>query len=439
MYLVDLWNMELEAARMMTHKVSIFSSTRNLLVEFRRKHIFLPLMTISLVSMTSNGGIVYSTVETFDDPVLLGVSQGVGVWYPDRYAPDVFESYDLNGENVLRIGIDPGDGAQDRPSQFVSDDPEGFYNTQGRQYDLDPETVQVSAMIYFPADWEGATTRRRSDLWVVASNESAELAIIPIIGIANNDGTPVIRFFNSSTGLWTNTVIQPVVGQWYRFDILLRDGKIIYVVNDLEVGRIDSNGAFQFDQAVLQAYNYNDSRLDPIYQSSDAYDAYWDNFSADFILVGDYRPDLSINDTRGGRYKGNNVYTPGGGTALRERLDYRGRASAYMRMENDGGLMDTIDLSGFESSKNIARTRVFMLTGGRINITGAVLRGVYQMEMPPRSRVVVSTESKLQGKAKRRLRKKNRGRARYQIRLLATSVGNPALQDAVRFRPIFIK
>lgn len=397
----------------------------------------LVLGSMFAVSFSANGGIFYNTVESFDDPLMLGASQAAGVWYPDRYAPDSFESFDLSGENVLRIGIDPSDGAQNRPPQYV--EAMGFYNTQGRQYDLPAETVQITAMIYFPETWEGATTRRRSDLWAIANNESAELAFIPIIGIANNDGTPVIRYFNSSIGLWTNTSVTPVAGRWYRFDILLRDGLIIYVVNGREVGRIDANAAVQFDQAILQAYNYNDSRLDPSLQSADAYDAYWDNFSADFILTGDYRPDLSINDTRGGKYKGNNKYTPGGGTALVESFNYTSKASAFMRLENDGGLTDTIDLSGNESRKSVAKTRVFMLTGGRTNISGAVLRGVYRMEMSPGERVVVTTESKLRGSAKRRLRTKARGRVSAQIRLVGTSIGNTALRDAVRFKAIFVK
>jgi hypothetical protein len=222
------------------------------------------------------GATAYNTVVTFDDPLPLAAAQAPDVWYVDRYAPAAFESFDLSGENVLRIAIDGvTDGSAGRGSQSDT-----FYNTQGRKFDLPQGTVALSAEVYYPSSYEGATTRARTDLWGTAYDASSSISWYPIIGVANVDGTPVIRFYDSNgAGGWVNTSITPVGDTWYRFEMILDGSEVVYLVDGSEVGRLDSGGSVRMDNVILQAYNFNDPALPVEQQSTVSYDAYWDNLA----------------------------------------------------------------------------------------------------------------------------------------------------------------
>jgi hypothetical protein len=216
------------------------------------------------------------------------------VWYVDRYAPAAFESFEFNGEMVLRIAIDGvNDGADNRGAESDT-----FFNTQGRKFDLPLGTYALSGELYFPADWAGVDSRRRSDLWATAVDSSNAISFYPIAGIVNTDGTPVIRYWDSNSG-WINTTITPAADSWYKFGLLLEGADLVIYVNDSEVGRLDSNESVALQNVILQAYNFNDPSLGDEEQSSDSYDAYWDNISYQYPEVRNLTQDtlhLTIGD-----------------------------------------------------------------------------------------------------------------------------------------------
>lgn len=215
---------------------------------------------------------LFNTVLTFDEPLELAPGQTPGAWFPDRYAPAAFEVVEMDGNKVLRLSIDPADGAQSRPGGYGS----MFYNTQGRKLDLPAGTYALAADLLFPASWQG-DVRRRSDLWATAIKDTGEISFYPIAGIANNTGTPVIRYWDGAD--WANTDLPLVADTWYRFELEIVGEEIVVRVNGIEAGRIaDANGSVALRDVIIQGYNYNDPALGEM-QSAEGYDIYWDNLS----------------------------------------------------------------------------------------------------------------------------------------------------------------
>ena len=73
-----------------------------------------------------------SVVLTFDDPPVLDAPGG---WVVDRYAPAIFQSAIVGGENVLEFGVSQDDRQGLRPSGFTTE----FRNTQGRKLEDLPD------------------------------------------------------------------------------------------------------------------------------------------------------------------------------------------------------------------------------------------------------------------------------------------------------------
>src|SRR5262249_15795173 len=78
-----------------------------------------------------------------------------GTWYPDRYAPAGFTPGQTGGgqTGVLDEFISASDKDGSRPPAYNS----GFYDFQGRKYDLAPGTTYVTADLYVPASWSSLT------------------------------------------------------------------------------------------------------------------------------------------------------------------------------------------------------------------------------------------------------------------------------------------
>ena len=79
----------------------------------------------------------------FSAPVAIAPTAAPGVWYTDRYAPAVFESYNFSGEMVLRHGVRVADSAANRPPAYS----DVFYSTQGRKLDTNLAGSQQSMSI----------------------------------------------------------------------------------------------------------------------------------------------------------------------------------------------------------------------------------------------------------------------------------------------------
>lgn len=243
---------------------------------------FRSLKLLVFLALLCNSTIVSSQAiylnENFNSNPVLSPSDINGAWYPDRYRPAAFESFDLNGQNVLKLGIDGADGAQLRPSAFSS----AFYNTQGRKFNQSGlNSKLVKAKLFIPADW--ATKKRRSDIWATAQNSSNAVSYYPILGFANTTGSnPTFRYWNGSD--WTNAPYAIAYDEWYDLEIEIGGNDLIYRINSDVIATLDANGSVSWKDIIIQAYNFNDNTLGTSYDASPdhTYDAYWD----DIITTG---------------------------------------------------------------------------------------------------------------------------------------------------------
>lgn len=211
--------------------------------------------------------------EHFNSSPALSSTNVDGAWYPDRYPPAAFTSAVLGSENVLKIHIDGvNDGLANRPAAYQST----FYNTQGRKFNQCGKCVTVlKGDLYIPADW--ASNKRRSDMWATAYNASNNVSYYPIIGFRNPDGvSPGIYYWDDINSVWINSGVSITYNSWYNLQSRLVGLNVQYLVNNVVVGTLPSNGSTYYGDIIMQAYNFNDPSLGAS-QSSDSYDAYWDN------------------------------------------------------------------------------------------------------------------------------------------------------------------
>lgn len=257
-------------------------------VVFTRSTILATALVAGITS--ASHAIDYDDTITFDTDPVLAASQTPGAWYPDRYAPAGFDRFSLGGDDRLRLSIDGDNGVVGRGAPYNST----FYNTHGRKLDLPAGAYAVKADIYVPADWVTPTARRRSDLWVTGVDAAGAGTFYPIIGVANIDGTPVIRYWDLTTG-WVTTAAPATGDTWYTFGISLEGGSVIYTINGSVIATVAApSGANRFKDAIIQGYNFNDPALLPIQQSSEDYAAYWDNLA--------YATANIVNTTTGNGY-----------------------------------------------------------------------------------------------------------------------------------------
>ncbi len=190
------------------------------------KKQFLFLIALLFVALGSWAQNSYLN-ETFNTSPVLSPTK----WYVDRYAPAAFDTYNIGGENALRISINgTNDGLANRPNGYNN----GFYNTQGRKIDQNGLNATVlKGSLYLPADW--ATNHRRSDMWATAFDASNAVSLFPIIGFRNVDGlTPTFSYYNNGT--WVNFATPSTYDVWYNFEMRLVGSNIEYYMNGNLVG-----------------------------------------------------------------------------------------------------------------------------------------------------------------------------------------------------------
>ena len=131
--------------------------------------------------------------------IALSPTEAPDSWYPDRYAPAGFTSGQSGGGRVgvLDEFISAADKNGSRPDGFNTN---GFYDFQGRKYDLDAGTTYVAADLYVPASWSGLNQQDPSDTY---KPDVGSLASLWATGTGGANKYPIIAFNNlagSGTG-----------------------------------------------------------------------------------------------------------------------------------------------------------------------------------------------------------------------------------------------
>lgn len=217
----------------------------------------------------------FLAIENFSNAISLSSTAVNGAWYPDRYAPALFETTTFNAGSVLHHQISSAQAAANRTTGRQT----SFYNTQGRTYNLGTGITVLTADLYIPAAWE--TLHRRADVWAKAYSPASATtpAVYPIIGFANTQGNnPVLRYFLPD-GNWANIPMTITYDSWYSFRMEIADTTVNYYVNNNFVGSHTTAGATYFGSAILQGYNFADATLPAAEQdfTNTTYDIYWDN------------------------------------------------------------------------------------------------------------------------------------------------------------------
>lgn len=191
-------------------------------------------------------------------PVNIGPSQAPGIWYTDRYAPAVFQYLPTYmGRNaVIEIGVSPNDKASSRPGGYSG----GFYDTQGRKYDItggDGSYLEMS--LYIPESWgDPLNGWVRTDMWASTATSGNSVAAYPIIGFSNYGGAARYRVWQGSA--WQDLPTTVVYNDWTTFRITLAGTSFIYAINGVDVYTdIDNGGSEKFLNTILQAFNFADT------------------------------------------------------------------------------------------------------------------------------------------------------------------------------------
>lgn len=220
--------------------------------------------TTAVAAVTMATAARASTITLNFDSVAIGPTQAPGVWYTDRYAPAGFQTAFFDGDNRLKHSISAADGGNSRPPAFAS----GFYNTQGRMYDLPAGILYHAIDLYVPADW-ATTGRRMAGLWGVARDTGDAIARYPILEFTSDSGTPRFRGWNNGTWLDLGLPTGFTYDAWYTLEVTLNlNGSFTYVVGDVSATTAASASAY-IGQVILQGHNTDEGVT---------YDIYWDNY-----------------------------------------------------------------------------------------------------------------------------------------------------------------
>ncbi|MBK9660294.1 MAG: hypothetical protein IPO68_10450 [Chitinophagaceae bacterium] len=219
-----------------------------------------------------------ATPLDFSSAVALSPTQAPNVWYTDRYAPNGFAiSNDLGG-STLKHSINAADGQPGTALPII-----GFYNTQGRKYDLEANSASLKIKLYVPASW-ASSGRRMAGLWGTAFDNTNNVSGYPIIEFsANSEGTGVPRFrcYETGSGAWVDLGLPAgfVYDSWVEMSIKLRsDGEFQYKVGNLVYTTTtgSGDGSVKIANVILQGYNLT---------TGVTYDIYWDDLASNTVSL----------------------------------------------------------------------------------------------------------------------------------------------------------
>jgi hypothetical protein len=223
-----------------------------------------------------------SSVTSIGASVVLSPTQAPGSWYPDRYAPAGFTADQTGGgrTGVLDEFISAADQNGNRPTGYNS----GFYDFQGRKYDLASDTTYLAVDLYVPASWSSLTQQdpngnpahygSLASLWATGTDGS-NYAIISFNNRAGS-GNGGFQVFDNTNG-WTNVPGFTGADQWYTIGFAVRAGGIDYFVNgQLVYTDTGAAGTTALSNVMLQGYN-----------GGNDYDIYWQNLRNTKAAVAD--------------------------------------------------------------------------------------------------------------------------------------------------------
>lgn len=212
----------------------------------------------------------FDYIERFDSTVVTSAAQAPDVWYVDRYAPGVFENAFFDGDNRLRQGVQAADNQANRPASFAT----GFYNYQGRKFDVGMGGIPASVSIdlYVDSTWASGT---RAGIWTTMSNGNLTFPIIEYcVDGDNGDGNgPTytgFRYWQSGIGWTATTFVNAPTDEWYSLEIELTPTTVNFSIDDTNIGVVDNLGADMIDNVILNVHNEG---------TAGDYDVYWDNFT----------------------------------------------------------------------------------------------------------------------------------------------------------------
>jgi len=214
-------------------------------------------------------GGTFSTYTTdFSSAVVLGNTAAPGVWYKDRYNPSGFVSQvNFGGDLRLKESISASD-FQGYPS---------FYSTQGRGYDLMPNTSYAEIQLYIPSGW-ATTNKRMAGFWGVATDASNAVSAYPIVEFTSDGGVPRFRVWESGTGVWVDLGLPGgfAYDSWITLSMkLLATGEFELRAGSLLYTTISSapDASIKLKSIILQGHNYDPN----VPGQGVSYDIYWDN------------------------------------------------------------------------------------------------------------------------------------------------------------------
>jgi hypothetical protein len=251
------------------------------------------ITTSSVNTSAGNGYTVQDNCIDFCDQVFdtqgfgtnpaLSPTQTTGTWYTDRFAPAGFIAEVFGGNSRLKHSIDAADCESCRPSGLNG----GFYNTQGRKYDISGTTA-MSIEMYIPSDW-ATTGRRMAGFWGTAVDAGSVISAFPIIEFVSDMGTPRFRGWDNGTWIDLGLPTGFAYDEFYTLEIaLLPSGEFMYSVGDKSLA-VPAIGSIAIDNVILQGHNTPAPGV--------TYDIYWDNFNTFCAPVTENSPTVGISLT----------------------------------------------------------------------------------------------------------------------------------------------
>ena len=224
-------------------------------------------------------------------------------WSTDRYAPNTFTDVGTyqGQSNVLGIGISSNEGYANRSSGYQY----GFYSTQGDGHAIvGGAGNSLAAALYVPTSWRNPTQgARRTDMWAVMTDGTANVTDYPIIGFTNygtgqadlNSNGVTDHFVgfrvwsdqaNGGNGGWIDLSATSVkYGGWNSLAIDFTGSEYQFFVNGVDaLDYAAASGTTAFSSVLMQAFNFYGDPNSPGAIAND-YTAHWANVPEPNSLV----------------------------------------------------------------------------------------------------------------------------------------------------------
>lgn len=191
-----------------------------------------------------------------------------GAWYPDRYPPAVFEGVpDFGGRAVIRHGVRTADGETLRPDPYKG----GFYNTQGRKFEigLNGANQSTSIELYLDPAWKDNPSQT-AGVWGVGLDAKDAVSAYPIVVWRNLPGeTPGFYYFDYMSLKGSYILLRPAsdtdYGNWHELKFTLRVGLgTEYFIDGVALGKTADPDTTRLQETILNVYNFGSD-----------YDVYW--------------------------------------------------------------------------------------------------------------------------------------------------------------------